>query len=53
MRLELYILFLNIVFSLNKIINLMSFSIITAVLNNEKFILDCLKSLKKQKFNKN
>ena len=30
----------------------MSFSIITAVLNNERFILDCLKSLKKQKFNK-
>ena len=31
----------------------MSFSIITTVLNNEEFILSCLKSLKNQTINKN
>jgi len=30
----------------------MTFSIITAVLNNERHILSCLKSLKNQNFNK-
>ena len=30
----------------------MSFSIITTVLNNEDFILDCLESVKKQNINK-
>ena len=30
----------------------MTFTIITAVLNNEKFILDCLKSVQKQNFSK-
>ena len=31
----------------------MSFTVITTVLNNEKFILNCLQSVKKQKFKKN
>ena len=30
----------------------MSFTIITTVLNNEKFILNCLQSVQKQKINK-
>ena len=30
----------------------MTFSIITTVLNNERFVLDCLKSVQKQNFNK-
>ena len=30
----------------------MSFTVITTVLNNEKFILNCLQSVKKQKFKK-
>ena len=30
----------------------MTFSIITTVLNNESFILDCLESVKKQNINK-
>lgn len=30
----------------------MTFTIITTVLNNEKFILDCLKSVQKQNFSK-
>ena len=30
----------------------MTFTIITTVLNNERFILDCLKSVQKQNFSK-